>query len=107
LALSRGQQVVARARTLGGHQRIAAGDQTFARIFWVGDLGEVALIEQRQLQGLRREAVAGPAAPAGRDPFRKLCGANSEAARPQTEMLCFQKLAQTGLEAHLGRGAAD
>jgi len=46
LALSRSQQVMAPAGTLGGHQWIAAGDQPSARIGRVANLGEVALIER-------------------------------------------------------------
>src|SRR5260370_42197557 len=49
--LADGQQFAALACALLGHQRIAAGDQTFGWIGRVGDLGEVALIEQRELQG--------------------------------------------------------
>jgi len=51
LALGGGQQFVALARALLGHQRIAAGDQTFARIGRVGYLRQVPLIEQRELKG--------------------------------------------------------
>ena len=46
LALSGGQQVNALARTRGGQQWIAAGDQALAGIGRVYNLGEVALIEQ-------------------------------------------------------------
>ena len=38
--------------TLLGQQRIVAGDQTFARIVRVGDLGQIPLVKQRQLQRL-------------------------------------------------------
>ena len=49
-ALGRGQQVLALARALGSELRVAADDQALARELVGGDLGEVGLVEQRQLQ---------------------------------------------------------
>ncbi len=49
-ALGRGQKLLALARPVGGHERVAAHDQPLARILLGGDLGQVVLIEQRELQ---------------------------------------------------------
>ena len=48
--LGGGQQLGAFAGALGGQGRVAAGDQPFAGVVGVGDLGEVLLVEQGQLQ---------------------------------------------------------
>ena len=47
------QQVLALAGAFAGQIGIAANNQPFARIIGGGDLGEIALIEQRQLQWTR------------------------------------------------------
>ena len=49
--LSGGQQVLMLAGAVGGQHRVAAGDQPLAGEIRRGDLGQVLLIEQRQLQG--------------------------------------------------------
>ena len=49
-ALGGGQKLLALARPLRGHEWIAAHDQPLAGILLGGDLGQVVLIEQRQLQ---------------------------------------------------------
>ena len=48
--LGGGQEVFALAGPLGGQHRVAAGDQPLAGEIPGGDLREVLLIEQRQLQ---------------------------------------------------------
>ena len=48
--LGRGQQVLASAGPVRGQHRVAAGDQPLAREVTGGDLGQVLLIEQGQLQ---------------------------------------------------------
>ena len=48
--LGGGQQVLARAGAVGGQDRVAAGDQPLAGVVRAGDLGQVLLIEQGQLQ---------------------------------------------------------
>jgi hypothetical protein len=71
--LGGGEQLAAFAGPFGGQGGVAAGDQPLVRVVRVGDLGQVALIEQRQLQrpvvtgqrGDRRCPQAGqPAQPA-------------------------------------------
>ena len=67
------EQGAAFAGAFGGQQRVAAGDQPLAGVVGVGDLGQVLLVEQGQLQrpvrggerGDRRRPQAGqPAQPA-------------------------------------------
>ena len=48
--LGRGHEFVALALALGRQERIAAHDQPLARIVGRGDLGQVAIVEQRELQ---------------------------------------------------------
>ena len=48
--LGGGEQLVALAGPRGGQERVAAGDQAFAGVVGVGDLGEVLLVEQGRLQ---------------------------------------------------------
>ena len=50
IALGRGQQIIALARPLPGELEIAADDQPFAGIIGRGDLRQIALVEQRELQ---------------------------------------------------------
>ena len=50
VGLGGGQQVLALAGALGGQDRVAAGDQPLAGVVRAGDLGQVLLVEQRQLQ---------------------------------------------------------
>ena len=45
------QQLVAFAGPLGGQGRVAAGDEALAGVVGVGDLGQVGLVEQAELQG--------------------------------------------------------
>jgi len=45
-----GQQLSSLARTFGGEQGIATGNQTFARECGVSDFSQVRLVEERQLQ---------------------------------------------------------
>ena len=45
------QQILALAGAFLGQQRVAADDQTFAREIGGGDLGQIALVEQRELEG--------------------------------------------------------
>ena len=47
---SRREEILAFSRALLGEQRITAYDQTLARIVGIRDLGEVFLVEERQLQ---------------------------------------------------------
>src|SRR5437879_5558391 len=56
LVLGGGQQLRAFAGALFGQQRVLADHQAFARIVGAGDLGHVAVIEQR---GLQRPARGG------------------------------------------------
>ena len=49
-AFGRLQQVVALAGSFGGEQRVLAHDQTLARIVRRADLGEIAGVEERELQ---------------------------------------------------------
>jgi hypothetical protein len=48
--LGGGEQVVAPAGLLSRQQRVAAGDQPLAEVARAGDLGQVLLIEQAELQ---------------------------------------------------------
>ena len=48
--LGGGEQLVALAGPRGGEERVAAGDQAFAGVVGVADLGEVLLVEQGRLQ---------------------------------------------------------
>ena len=48
--LGGGEQVVAFAGALVGQGGVAAGDQPFAGVVGVGDLGQVLLVEQAHLQ---------------------------------------------------------
>jgi len=48
--LGGGQEFAALAGAVGGQQGVAAGDQPLAGVVGVGDLGQVVLVEQRQLQ---------------------------------------------------------
>ena len=48
--LGGGEQLGAFAGPLGGQERVAAGDQPFSGVVGVGDLGQVGLVEQGQLQ---------------------------------------------------------
>jgi hypothetical protein len=50
IALGGGQQRLALAGPLRREQRVAADNQAFARVVRGRDLGQIALIEQRQLQ---------------------------------------------------------
>ena len=70
-----GEQVGAFAGAFVGQRRVAAGDQPFAGVVGMGDLGEVGLVEQGQLErpvvggerGHRGGAQRGdPAEPAAR-----------------------------------------
>ena len=45
-----GEQFAAFAGPFGGQERVAAGDQAFAGVVGVADLGEVLLVEQGRLQ---------------------------------------------------------
>src|SRR5215469_16762346 len=60
----------ARLRALFGEQRIAADHQALARIVGRGDLGEVAFVEQRQLDGARLDERADRRGPQGGDPVK-------------------------------------
>ena len=51
--LGRREQLVALARPLGGEGRVAADDEPFARELRARDLGEVALVEQPELEVTR------------------------------------------------------
>ena len=74
--LGRLQEVLAFAGAFGGQRRVAAGDQPFAGVVGVGDLGEVLLVEQAHLQ---RPVVAGQfrdrRGTQRGDPIEKRCGA--------------------------------
>ena len=49
--LGGGQQVLALAGPVGGQHRVAAGDQPLAGEVRRGDLGEVLLVEEAELEG--------------------------------------------------------
>jgi hypothetical protein len=51
LALGRGEQVLALVSPGAGEIGVAADDEALARIIVGGDAGEVALVEQRELEG--------------------------------------------------------
>ena len=67
VSLGGGQQFLTRAVTFDRQQRIAADDQTLARIFVAGDLREILLVVERYLNGalvtklLDRRCTASPA----------------------------------------------
>ncbi len=71
-ALGRGQQLLALARPVGGDERVAAHDQPLARIVLSGDLGQVVLIKQRQLQRPVLDQLADLRCLQRRDPARML-----------------------------------
>ena len=45
-----GEQLLALAGALGGDERVAADDQALVRVVVGGDLGQVLLVEERELQ---------------------------------------------------------
>jgi hypothetical protein len=48
--LGGGEQLAAGAGTVGGQDRVAAGDQPLAGVVRAGDLGEVLLVEEAELE---------------------------------------------------------
>jgi hypothetical protein len=48
--LGRGEEILPFARPLGRDERVATDDQAFARVVGAFDLGQVLLVEERQLQ---------------------------------------------------------
>src|SRR5512132_426527 len=54
LPLGVGEQFASLARAFLGQRRVAADDEALARIVRAFDLGQIALVEQRQLQRGRR-----------------------------------------------------
>jgi hypothetical protein len=62
------EQLASLAGALIGQQRIAADHQALARIIGRGDLGEIARIEQRELDGARLDQAADRRCPQGGDP---------------------------------------
>ena len=66
LPLGGGEQFASLARAFLGQRRVAADDEALARIVRAFDLGQIALVEQRQLQ----RAAVGRERPDGRRPER-------------------------------------
>jgi hypothetical protein len=62
--LGGGQQVLAGAGAVGGQQRVAAGDQPLGGVVRAGDLREVLLVKEAELQ--RAGELADRRGPAGR-----------------------------------------
>ena len=60
------QQILALAGAFLGQQRVPADDQTFAGEIGGGDLGQIALVEQRELEGAGVDAERGSAGLAAR-----------------------------------------